>query len=263
MKPGYIFFAVLVVSLILAGALPRLGSTTGISAPPEGSSAASLPIVTVRPPDTSQQPAVPPTPGSQESSPSVVIIPEPPPLQLDESNASDPSAAGDLELMKLVHSVYNRQPGSVAGVYAPGLFGMPVVGQPSGDEEYISEDENTLTQYGTPAQYGVIALLAHNSLNSGRLVSRLAPGQEVYVLYGDGKVSRYCVSSVQYYQALSPHDSRSDFRDLNRPGGEILTYDQLFNRVYTTASRLVFQTCLEANGNPSWGRIFISAEPVS
>jgi hypothetical protein len=139
---------------------------------------------------------------------------------------------------------------------------MPVTGQPGGDESYISTDENVLTQYEKPAEYGVTALLAHNYLTSGKTLSKLKPDQDVYIVYGDGKVSRYRVSRIEYYQALSPHDIRSDFRDLNGPGGEILGFSQLFDRIYTAPNRLVFQTCLEANGDLSWGRVFISAEPT-
>jgi len=156
----------------------------------------------------------------------------------------------------------NGQAGVVTGVYVPGLFSMPVVPQPGGDESYVSPDDNLLTQYAKPSSYGVIALLAHNYLNSGRSLYDLKPDQEIVIVYGDGNSSRYRVTNVSFYQALDSHNIRSDFRDLNSASGEILTYDQLFSRIYMNANQVVFQTCLEANGDLSWGRLFVTADPA-
>jgi hypothetical protein len=35
----------------------------------------------------------------------------------------------------------------------------------------------------------------------------------------------------------------------------------MFNRAYVGENRVVFQTCLAAEGNPSWGRLFVIAVP--
>jgi hypothetical protein len=35
----------------------------------------------------------------------------------------------------------------------------------------------------------------------------------------------------------------------------------MFNRVYTGTHHLAFQTCIQAHGNMSWGRLFILAMP--
>jgi hypothetical protein len=136
------------------------------------------------------------------------------------------------------------------------------VGQPNGEESYVSTDDQTLTQYGTPARYGTIGLLAHNYL-SGKSFFQLKPGQQIGITYGDGRIAYFQVSAVQAYQAISPQDIRSDFVDLSGPQGHRLTYSQLFERVYTQAGQLVFQTCIEANGDISWGRIFILADPIA
>lgn len=264
MKPGYIFLAVFAVSLLMAGMLPQLGQAIVVPAPAKAQASPNrLPIVTVVPaPESVLQPAdnIP-----EEQEPGIVSIEQTPQANqapLDETHAEALTGSADAELAAFVESVRNQKQGTVAGIYAPGLFAMPVTGQPSGDESFISEEDYVLTQYATPAQYGVIAVLAHNYLNSGKLLAQLSPTQEVYVVFGEGKVAGYAVSAVQYYHALSPHDTRSDFRDLNGPGGEVLTYDQLFTRVYTQKDKLVFQTCLEANGEISWGRIFILADPI-
>lgn len=265
MKPGYIFIAVIVASIFMIGLLPRLGDAaaqTGQADLLAGSAVTSqaarpLPVVTVIPLDSAEtQPGLEETTVDQSAPVNTAAA-----LQ-DPANASDLTDSAEEDLRNFVGSVRNNQADSVTGIYAPGLFELPVTGQPAGDESIIYEDENMLTQYSTPAQYGVIAILAHNYLNSGKLLEQLSAGQEVYVVYGDGKVAPYTISTVQYYQALDPHNVRSDFRDLNGPGGQVISYSQLFDHVYTTAGQLVFQTCLKANGEWSWGRIFISADPA-
>jgi hypothetical protein len=259
-KPKYIFAAVIAISIGLIGLLPRLGHSASASPAQTGRTSAPLPIVTL----TAPPPDVPLTDvSSAEQAPTAN------PTQPAEPAADAQNPPGevtppdtDANLNSFIALVRDGKTDTIAGVYVPGLFGMPVTGQPNGDENYVSVDDNILTQYSKPAEYGVVAMLAHNYLNSGKMLSQLHPDQEIYLVYGNGKVARYRVSSVQYYQALSPNDNRSDFRDLNGPGGAILNYEQLFKRVYTKSDQLVFQTCLEANGDFSWGRIFISADPT-
>lgn len=265
MNPKYIFSAVIAISILLISLLPQLGRSANVPAAQAEQQSAPLPIVTVLP-------TTPPnirndTVQNRDKAPKDNALPEDSSeARSEQASSSEPQAKGFVEenpeLSNFVTSVRNNQPGTVTGIFAPGLFGMPVTGQPNADETYVSSEENVLTQYKKPSEFGVVAILAHNYLNSGKLLSQVSPNQEIFVVYGDGKVRRFRVSSVQYYQALSPHDNRSDFRDLNGPGGEILRFDQLFNRVYTQSNQLVFQTCLEANGDLSWGRIFISADPA-
>jgi hypothetical protein len=246
-KPGYIFTAVLAVCIILAIFLPQLGSTN-LAASPDAPApltsaadqqAAPLPIET----------AVPITPDIKN------LV-----TTLAKNSAVDLPPDADDGLREFVSSVRSSDSGKIVGVYVPGLFGMPVTTQPDNDDNFISTDDNVLTQYARPARFGVIAMLAHNYLNSGRSLLKLRPSQGILIVYGDGKIVRYKITSVQYFEALDPHDVRSEFRDLNGPGGAIIGYDQLFEKIYTQSDHLVFQTCLEANGELSWGRVFISAE---
>ncbi len=251
----------------MATLLPHLGRATAapvqtldsaeaaVMATEEVQAPNPLPVVTVSQPEPTSTPVAD---QPQAAAPAGNATP----LEGSGARPVEEAAPADEELRNFVTSVRNDQQGTVAGIYVPGLFGMPVTGQPGGEESYISSDDNVLTQYGKPAEFGVTALLAHNYLNSGKSLGKLKPQQEIYLVYGDGKVSRYQVTSVEYYQALSPHDVRSDFRDLNGPNGSILSFSQLFDRVYTTPNRLVFQTCLEANGELSWGRVFISADLI-
>ena len=110
------------------------------------------------------------------------------------------------------------------------------------------------------AEYDNVGLLAHNTL-SGRFFSGLAIGQEVRLIYGSGKVEYFIVTEILRYQALQPASPYSDFRDLH--GGGLISAGELFKRVYTGERHVTFQTCIEAEGNLSWGRLFILAKPVT
>lgn len=79
------------------------------------------------------------------------------------------------------------------------------------------------------------------------------------MIYGDGHVEHYVVREVLKYQALQPYSPYSSFRNLARD--EVLTAEQMFKRVYFGDHHLTFQTCIEAEGNLSWGRLFIIAVP--
>lgn len=273
LKPQYILLPVIAICFGLIVLLPYLRAPIPADAavfatPIANSAAGSLPVVTLapeqaaapesRPASEAQAPAGEPAPAADEPAA------DQPQAQagMDNLHAVDAAALGDSGLQEFAATVYTGQAGAVTGVYAPGVLALPVTGQPGGDMNYVSPDDNILTQYGKPAQYGVIAVLAHNYLNSGKSFYQLKAGQDVYAVFGDGRAARFRVSQISYYQALDPTNVYSDFRDLNGPGGDILSSDQLFERLYTSANRLVFQTCFEANGDPSWGRMFVMAEPA-
>jgi hypothetical protein len=61
------------------------------------------------------------------------------------------------------------------------------------------------------------------------------------------------------YQALQPYSPNSDFRDLET--NDTISAVQLFGKVYRGDRHVTFQTCIEAYGNSSWGRLFIIAKP--
>ena len=60
-------------------------------------------------------------------------------------------------------------------------------------------------------------------------------------------------------EALDPTNPYSTFRDL--ASAERLTAEQLFKKVYRGDRHVTFQTCMEANGDLSWGRLFVIATP--
>ena len=164
-------------------------------------------------------------------------------------------------LEEFAATLANGSAQQVVGYYAPGLSALPVRQQPTGDGDYISDEYGTVTQYWKPSTHGVVGLLAHNTL-SGREFFYLGQNQDIFLIYGDGRTQRYRVQRIEQYQALSPYDTRSDFVDLADPSAPVLSHSQVFQRVYTDDGTLVLQTCIEANGEPTWGRLFVIAEPI-
>ena len=155
-------------------------------------------------------------------------------------------------------SVQNGDAGTLGGVYVADVFALPIVQQPTSSPAFVSSSDGVVTQFGMASQYGNIGLLAHNHL-SGKSFSQLAVGQEVRLVYGDGKVEVFVITEVLRYQALQPTSPYSAFR--NQDKDETLSAEQMFKRVYLGDHHITFQTCINANGNSSWGRLFIIAVP--
>jgi hypothetical protein len=152
----------------------------------------------------------------------------------------------------------NGDAGLMRGVYVQNVLTLPIVQQPMNDPYYVSNHDGEVTQFSTASQYGNIGLLAHNNL-SGKSFSQLSVGQEVDVMYGDGKVEKFVITEVLHFQALQPGSQQSFF--LNLDTSETLSANEMFNRVYTGDYHLTFQTCIKAYGNMSWGRLFVVATP--
>jgi hypothetical protein len=155
-------------------------------------------------------------------------------------------------------SVQNGEAGVLRGVYVPDVLALPIIQQPQDRPYYVSNHEGEATQFSMVSQYGNIGLLAHNTL-SGRFFSNLAIGHEVRLVYGDGNVDYFVIQQILRFQALDPQSVSSTFRNLDR--NETLSAGEMFNRAYVGESRLVFQTCIKADRNVSWGRLFIVAMP--
>ena len=147
---------------------------------------------------------------------------------------------------------------ALRGVYAADVFALPIVQQPANNAGFVSTNDNEITQFGMASQYGNIGLLAHNFL-SGKSFSQLKVGQEIRLVYGDGKVESFIITEILHYQATQPNSPYSSFRNVDKD--ETLTAEQMFKRVYLGDRHVTFQTCIEANGNSSWGRLFVIALP--
>ena len=78
-------------------------------------------------------------------------------------------------------------------------------------------------------------------------------------MYGDGHTEHFVVQEVLKYQALQPNSPYSSFKNISKD--EVLSAEQMFKRVYFGDRHVAFQTCIEAEGNLSWGRLFVIATP--
>ncbi len=181
------------------------------------------------------------------------------PIPVTGSSAEEVSANVVPSLNDFVAAVSNGDATVVRGVYVPDVFALRVQQQPVGQAGHVTSVVGVVSQFGYAAQSGVTGLIAHNYL-SGELFFNLEIDQEVIVVYGDGSEQRYVVRDLQQYQALSPNSPYSDF--LNLDTNEKLSSTDLFNKVYTGAHHVTFQTCIANNGNLTWGRLFVIAEPL-
>lgn len=155
--------------------------------------------------------------------------------------------------------VSNGQAGQLRGLYIPGILAAAVVQQPAGMDEFVSPWQNVITQFGLASRLGSTGLLAHNYL-AGEVFGLLQEGQEIELIDGSGKVSTFTVTEILRYQALDPEDTATRLLDLESQAS--ITSADLFNRVYSRPGRVVFQTCIKKDGDPSWGRLFVIASPL-
>lgn len=95
-------------------------------------------------------------------------------------------------------------------------------------------------------------LIAHNSLD-GKYFSEIKEGY--MIRYWDGKEwIDYKVTDIVEMQAVDPLSPTSDFIE----DGVTYTSLEVAERIYS--KDLVLQTCIEKDGNPYWGRLFVIAE---
>jgi hypothetical protein len=157
-------------------------------------------------------------------------------------------------------SVQNGDADLLRGVYVSNVMALPVVQQPYGNAGYVSNYEGEATQFRMASQFGNIGILAHNHL-SGREFAQLAAGQEIRLVYGDGHFEAFVVTEVLRYQALQPTSPYSSFSNIDKE--ETLSAESMFKRVYFGDRHVTFQTCIEKDGELSWGRLFVIAVPKS
>ena len=111
---------------------------------------------------------------------------------------------------------------------------------------------STITQFDVAEEYGTIGLLAENYAP----FFELKAGMYVVVMGEENEL--YKIVEVLEYQALQPDSVYSDFY----ADGILLTYAEMFMKVYGVSDRVVFQTCIEKDGILNWGRLFVIAEKV-
>jgi hypothetical protein len=180
------------------------------------------------------------------------------PVQRGDFINRDASETALPDYQSFVALVRNGEKGVLRGVYVPGVLALPIVQQPVGNPGFVSQKNDEVTQFKMAAEAGIVGLLAHNYL-SGAIFTNLSIGQEVRLIYGDGAVEYFEIDQILQYQALQPFSPNSEFRDLET--NVTITAEQLFGKVYRGEKHVTFQTCIDANGNSSWGRLFVIAQP--
>ena len=154
----------------------------------------------------------------------------------------------------------NAAPGN-SGIYVENILADHIVQQPQGNPGFVSPEKNTVTQFKMASQFGTIGILAHNSA-AGESFFDLQLDDVIFLVQSSGELQAYSVIEIQKYQALSPSDPYSNFVDLSNPSSTI-SAQTLFLRTYGRGDSLILQTCIENAGNPSWGRLFVIAQPLS
>jgi hypothetical protein len=163
------------------------------------------------------------------------------------------------ELNAFIGTVTDGNASALRGVYVSNVMALSIVQQPTGFPGYVSTEESVATQFGIAAEVGNIGLLAHNT-HAGSFFSNIKQGDRIILVYGDGHIESFMANSIQRYQALDPYSPYSEFKNLETQTS--VTAEELFNNVYRGEYHLTLQTCIENNGNASWGRLFIVATPV-
>ena len=163
-------------------------------------------------------------------------------------------------LYDFVRELKNGNSQDLVGLYVPGIMAYSVAQQPNDQPGFVLNQPGYVTQFRLANQYGTIGLLAHNNL-AGESFFFLKQSQEVILVFGDGSLKYYLLTDFKYFQALSPNSPYSDFIEINHPNSE-LSVEQLFGEIYNQGDRLVLQTCIEANGQASWGRFFVIGSPI-
>jgi hypothetical protein len=182
----------------------------------------------------------------------------PSPILVTGTNSAKSSIHANLPTLQEFAAGLPSGSSQLVGLYSVS-FAYPVLQQPQGSPGFVSTEPEKVTQFALASQYGSTGLLAHNYL-AGAAFSEITTGETLTLVYGDGRILNYKVTAVEHYQALTPTSPSSNFLPVDKPGTK-LTASDLFNHIYKTPGRLVLQTCIKANGNSSWGRLFIIAEP--
>lgn len=149
----------------------------------------------------------------------------------------------------------------IVGIIVPKKFILPITQQPAGRPDFVSNEPEVITEFFLAKQYGSTGLLAHNHL-AGHYFSDLALNDLIVLVTAGREYRIYQIQKILSFQALSPNSPYSNFVDLDDPS-RYLNAVELFMEVYANKDTLVIQTCIAKDGEPSWGRLFIQAIPIS
>ncbi|MGD0750791.1 MAG: hypothetical protein ABSA23_05215 [Anaerolineales bacterium] len=136
---------------------------------------------------------------------------------------------------------------------------MRVMQQPRNDPGSVLHIDGVAPQFESADRNHVIGLLAHNDL-AGAFFSSLKIGQEVRIVYGDGRVGYYKINRIARFKAPQPDNKNENYVELS--SNIIYSAQDLFTIFYNGDAHVTFQTCILQDGNSGWGRLFVTAIPV-
>ena len=143
---------------------------------------------------------------------------------------------------------------------------IKIVQQPDGDYAWVSDDPNVFTQFSqADRKFGTAGFLAH-SYGAGKQLFNLKVGDVITYIdrmngsksLSDWAVRKIKVKEIRKYQTLNPKDVLSPL--VNLDSGERVKAEDTTDELYRNNKRTIFQTCIEKDGNPNWGRMFVIAE---
>ncbi|MDD2921399.1 MAG: hypothetical protein PHQ36_03865 [Anaerolineales bacterium] len=158
-------------------------------------------------------------------------------------------------LNAFVTIVKNGEASTLRGVYVPNVMAYSIVQQPEKDAGFVSTEKSAVTQFNMAAKAGNVGLLAHSYL-AGKSFPSIKQGDQIVLVYGDGRTETFVAESILQYQKL-PYGLYKDLKTQNNLGT-----GELFDAVYGGAYHLALQTCIESGGDAEWGRLFIIAKPI-
>lgn len=170
------------------------------------------------------------------------------------------SASPVPSLPSFIESIKDGDASLLRGIYVEGLIAFPIIQQPYGNPGFVSSTDSVVTQFSIATEVGNVGLLAHNHL-AGVTFPQLKLNDTIILIYGDGHTQGFVVEGFQQYKATDPLSPYSYFKDLS--SDTTLSALDLFNKVYRGDYHLTLQTCIENEGNLSWGRLFIIAKPIN
>ena len=150
------------------------------------------------------------------------------------------------------------RPGNYAVFTSPGFWLPPSSSNPMGWMTLSRPGRISSPSSVWPRDLDRPVCLAHNYL-AGEAFGLLQVGQEIQLVDGSGTVSTYIVKQILHFQAIESGSTVTRFLDLE--SRTLISSADLFSKVYSRPGEVVFQTCIQAGGDPSWGRLFVIATP--
>jgi len=139
----------------------------------------------------------------------------------------------------------------ISTINFPDMPPVVIIQQPTGDYGFVSSAEYAVTEYNIPGGGNTI-FLAHSFTETGRAILRLKIGDRVII------DKNYVVVRIYEFEAVKPTDGYSPM--IYTETGETLSSSRALDMVFSNPEQVVFQTCIEKNYNPYWGRLFVVLE---